>query len=306
MAAATGARERTVTASVEMSSGKTAADENFPVGSWLLPPALRPHVAIFYAFARAIDDIADNSVLPPTEKLARLDGFAAALSGASPAAPGYDKAHRMRSSLAETGITDRHCLDLVAAFKQDSVKGRYADWGELIGYCLLSASPVGRYLLDLHGESRHAYPIADALCNALQILNHLQDCQDDYRQLDRVYLPLDWLAAAGGTVEALDQPQSLPAVRQVIDRCLDGVDRLLDSAAALPGSLRSRRLAMESAVTWRLARRLAARLRRGDPLAERVALSRTDFLGCGLAGIGQGLLGRRPPAASAATADRSA
>ena len=66
------------------------------------------------------------------------------------------------------------------------VKSRYANWAELIDYCLLSASPVGRYLIDLHGESKNAYPASDALCNALQVLNHLQDCQEDYRALDRV------------------------------------------------------------------------------------------------------------------------
>src|SRR3546814_10832892 len=95
---------------------------------------------------------------------------------------GLEKATRLRLSLAATGVAAARGIDLVAAFKQDAVKRRYADWGELLGYCRLSANPVGRYLLDLHGEDPGGYAASDALCTALQILNHLQDCQGDYRQ----------------------------------------------------------------------------------------------------------------------------
>jgi len=274
-------------ATVETPSGKSTASENFPVGSFLLPARLRPHVARFYAFARAIDDIADNPALAAADKIARLDGFAAALAGKA-AGPGYEKAERLRESLAATGVTAQHGLDLIAAFKRDAVTLRYADWRELIdGYCMLSAAPVGRYLLDLHGESRDGYRASDALCNALQVLNHLQDCQDDYRQLDRVYLPQDWLAAAGVGVEALDASAAGPGMRRVIDQCLDGTDALIAEAQRLPGQLRSRRLAMESAVIVRIAETLSRLLRRRDPLAGRVKLSKLQFAGCGLAGIAQ-------------------
>ncbi|MGE0121186.1 MAG: squalene synthase HpnC [Dongiaceae bacterium] len=282
-----------MTAAVETPSGKSTASENFPVGSFLLPARLRPHVATFYAFARAIDDIADNPALAPADKIVRLDGFAAALTGAAPG-PGYEKAERLRESLAATGVPAQHGLDLIAAFKLDAVKLRYADWRELIeGYCMLSAAPVGRYLLDLHGESRGGWPASDALCNALQVLNHLQDCRDDYRQLDRVYLPQDWLAAAGVGVEALDAPAANPGLRRVIDRCLDGTDELIVLARRLPGQLRSRRLAMESAVIVGIAERLSRLLRQRDPLAGRVKLSGPQFLACGFAGVASGLLRRR-------------
>jgi squalene synthase HpnC len=281
-----------MTAAVETPSGKSTASENFPVGSFLLPAPLRPHVATFYAFARAIDDIADNPALAPADKIARLDGFAAALAGRAPG-PGYEKAERLRDSLAATGVTAQHGLDLIAAFKRDAVTLRYADWTELIeGYCMLSAAPVGRYLIDLHGESRAGYPASDALCNALQVLNHLQDCQDDYRQLDRVYLPQDWLAAAGARVEDLDAATASPGIRRVIDQCLDGSDALIAEARRLPGQLRSRRLAMESAVIARIAERLSRLLRRADPLAGRVRLSGLQFAGCGIAGIARALLRR--------------
>ena len=277
---------------VETPSGKGAADENFPVGSWLLPARLRPHVAAYYRFARAIDDIADNPALTPDDKIARLSRFEAAVTGAGPDDPVLATAQRMRESLAETGVTARHCVDLVTAFKRDAVKLRYDDWADLLGYCEVSANPVGRYLLDLHGERTGDYPYSDALCSALQVLNHLQDCRDDYRTLDRVYLPLDWMGARGLEVTVLDAPRSGPGLRAVLDDCLDGVEDLLDAARELPGRMRSPRLAMESAVIVCLAERLTARLRAGDPLAGRVALSRLDFVTCGLRGAGRVWLGR--------------
>ncbi len=170
----------------ETPSGKGASDENFPVGSWLIAPALRPHVALFYGFARAIDDIADNPALAPEEKIRRLDGFEAAITGREREDPAYVKAHRLRASLIETGVTAQHCVDLIAAFKRDATRLRYRSWDELIeDYCMLSAAPVGRYLLDLHGEAKNDYPPSDALCNALQVINHLQDCQADYRRLNQ-------------------------------------------------------------------------------------------------------------------------
>ena len=287
---------------IETPSGKSAADENFPVGSRLLRARLRPHVAAFYACARALDDIADNPALEPDDRIERLDGFARAVGGGGEtAAPAFRKAHDLRRSLAETRVTHRHCLDLIRAFKQDATKLRYDDWDDLIGYCNLSAAPVGRYLVDLHGETTAAYPASDALCNALQVLNHVQDCGADYRALDRVYLPQCWMAEAGVGVEALGGPRSPPALRQVLDRCLDAVDVLLALAERLPGELRDPRFAMEAAVILAIARKLGRELRRRDPLAERVAPTRAQLAACVARGIGRvllrrGLRRRLPPA----------
>jgi phytoene/squalene synthetase len=259
-------------AQVETPSGKGAGDENFPVGSWLLPVRLRPHVARFYAFARAIDDIADNPDLTGD--------------------PALSTGHRMRLSLEQTGIDARHCLDLIAAFKQDAVKPRYRDWADLIGYCEFSANPVGRYLLDLHGETTDGYPASDALCSALQVINHLQDCQADYGALDRVYLPLDWMTQAGVDVAELDAPSASPGLRQVLDTCLEATTGLMPLARTLPERLRSPRLAMESAVILRLADRLIGELRQRDPLAERVVLSKPRIAACTLKGLASVLTAR--------------
>ncbi len=199
--------------------------------------------------------------------------------------PGYEKAYRLRPSLIETHVPAKHCTDLAAAFKQDAVKLRYKDWDDLMGYCDLSAAPVGRYLLDLHGESKDGWPASDALCNALQVINHLQDCAGDYRNLDRVYLPQDWMAAEGADVAELSAPRASPALRRVLDRCLDATEALLVSARELPRRLTSRRLAMESAAIVEIAAALAARLRRQDPLARRVELGPPAFLLCAIKGV---------------------
>jgi farnesyl-diphosphate farnesyltransferase len=262
-------------ARVETPSGKGQGDENFPVGSFLIRRDLRPHVHAFYRFARNADDIADNPDLAADDKIRRLDRMAAILDGA----PGEDSpaAAAMRQSLRQTGVTAQHCHDVLRAFRLDAIKLRYRDWDDLMEYCRYSASPVGRQLLDLHGESRDTWPASDALCTALQVLNHLQDCVADYRNLDRVYLPLDTLGEAGITVEALTAPAASAGLRRAIDRLLDGTEALIATARALPGGVRARGLRWESAVIVELAGRLAARLRRGDPVAGRVKLTKSDF-----------------------------
>jgi farnesyl-diphosphate farnesyltransferase len=261
-------------ASVETASGKAAGDENFPVGSILIRPALRPHVHAFYNFARNGDDIADNHDLTPADKIVRLERMAAVLTGA--AQTGSPSALALRASQAQTGMTDRHSLDLLGAFKQDAVKTRYANWAELLDYCRLSAMPVGRHVLDLHGEAAATHAPSDALCAALQVLNHLQDCADDLADMDRCYFPQDMLDAEGASIADLRGPAATPALRRVMDRMLDETDRLNDAAEALPRSVKDWRLRIETGTILKLSRRLAARLRLRDPVAGRVKLSRGD------------------------------
>jgi len=272
------------TASVEIWSGKNRGDENFPVGSALIRPDLRRHVHAFYAFARNADDIADSAALASEDKVARLDVMEAVLLGeaedtASPSAA------RLRASLAETGTTPRHSRDVLIAFRRDATKLRYAGWEELYDYCRYSAMPVGRHVLDLHGEDKETYPPSDALCTALQVLNHLQDCQADLNALDRCYLPQDLLAAHGTALGDLNAPAASPGLRQVFDALLEQVAALNRVARDLPRRTRSRRLRLETAVIVGLSHRLAARLRRGDPIAGRVALTRTDFAASLLASL---------------------
>ncbi len=254
-------------ATVETWSGKDRGDENFPVGSLLIRRDLRRHVHAFYGFARNADDIADSPTLSADEKIARLDVMEDVLLGRRDG--GSPSALRLRASLAETEVTPRHSLDLLIAFRRDATKLRYADWGELIDYCRYSAMPVGRHVLDLHGEDRATYVPSDALCTALQVLNHMQDCAKDLATLDRCYLP-------GVSVGDLRAAASSAALRRVFDDLLDRVDALNRSAVDLPRLTRSRRLRLETAVIVGLAHRLARRLRRGDPIARRVRLTKGD------------------------------
>jgi farnesyl-diphosphate farnesyltransferase len=272
--------------SVETPSGKGAGDENFPVGSFLIRRELRSHVHAFYRFARQADDIADNPALAPEDKLRRLDRMGAILDGA----PGADSpaAEAMRASLAETGVAAQHCHDVLRAFRLDATKTRYRDWNDVMEYCRYSASPVGRQVLDLHGEDRATWPANDALCSALQVLNHLQDCGEDYRNLDRVYLPETDLAAHGATVEELGGERMSDGMRAVKLTLLDGCDKLIAEARRFPGGVKSWGLRCEVAAIVELAARLAAHLRAGDPLAMRVKLSKGDFLAALLLGAWRG------------------
>lgn len=268
---------------METWSGKDRGDENFPVGSALIAPRLRRHLHAFYAFARNADDIADSAALAPDDKLARLDRMEAVLLGRTD--EGSPSALRLRASLAETGVAPRHATDLLVAFRRDATKRRYASWGELADYCRFSAMPVGRYVLDLHGEPASTYPPSDVLCAALQILNHLQDCARDLVLLDRCYLPADLLARCGASVEDLRRPAATPGLRRVFDALLDDVDRFNKAAPSLPRGTRDRRLRLETAVIVGLSRRLAGRLRRDDPLARRVKLTRTDAVASAFAAL---------------------
>ncbi len=259
---------------VEAWSGKDRGQENFPVGSLLVRPALRPHVHAFYAFARNADDIADSPTLTAPDKLRRLDVMEAVLTGRAQA--GSPAAAGLRRSLAETGVTDAHARDLLRAFRQDATKTRYADWAELLDYCRYSAMPVGRHVLALHGEGADCVGPSDALSSALQVLNHLQDMARDLAGLDRCYLPQDWLVEAGAGMADLQAAAQSPGLRAVIDKLLRECDVLQAEAALLPRRVRDARLRLETAVIVGLSRRLAARLRAADPIAGRVALTRTD------------------------------
>ncbi len=270
---------------VEAWSGKDKQDENFPVGSWLIRRDLREHVHAFYAFARNADDIADSAALEPAEKIARLDIMEAVLAGAR--VEGSPSATRLRASLAASGVPSIHARELLVAFRQDARKNRYADWADLMDYCRYSAAPVGRYVLDLHGEDQQTWPASDALCAALQVLNHVQDCAGDLRALDRCYVPQDWMAQAGTSVDDLARGETTQAMRAVLDRMLAATMGLNVTAAPLPALVRARRLRMETAIITRLARRLTVLLQNGDPLAGRVKLRKADFIAASLFSLGR-------------------
>lgn len=254
-------------------SGKTHKDENFPVAG-LLAARHRPAVLAFYDFVRTGDDIADHPTLAGEEKVALLERMGAELTDDAPAS---SVSAPLKAVLAERKLSPHHALDLLAAFCRDATKTRTDDWTDLLAYCRLSAMPVGRFVLDIHGESRALWPANDALCAALQIINHVQDCGKDFRALDRVYLPADILAAHGANVAMLDAPRAAPELRAALNDIVGRTGVLLDESRAFSAGIRDLRLACEVAAIQRLAEKLNAGLLTRDPLGDVVHASKMSF-----------------------------
>ena len=273
----------------EARSGKGHTDENFPVASRLIHPRHRAPILAFYEFVRTADDIADHGTLAPAEKLELMDRLEATLLGKNDEEP---VGVALRSQLATRQVSPRHALDLLTAFRMDVTKLRYRDWDDLIGYCRYSAMPVGRFVLDVHGESHSTWAANDALCAALQIINHLQDCGRDYRNLDRVYIPIDAFAEAGIVVDALGAPRAAPALRACIRRLARRTGSLLRESSPFSSQIDDMRLALEVAVIQRLAERLVALLGRSDPLSECVHLGKAGVASFALLGLVSGAFRR--------------
>ncbi len=193
-------------------------------------------------------------------------------------------------------LSPKHAQDLLAAFRLDVTKLRYRDWDDLLRYCAYSAMPVGRFVLDVHGESRDTWPANDALCAALQIINHLQDCRNDYLNLDRVYVPLDAFAACGTTVEALGEKRASPGLLDCLHRLAERTERLLSESDDFPVLINDWRLGLEVSVINTLAHRLTRILMTRDPLSDRVHLRMPAVAGLTMIGVLAGAsrrLGRR-------------
>jgi squalene synthase HpnC len=266
----------------DLRSGKTHRDENFPVASWIIHPRHRALILAFYNFVRTADDIADHAELPAAEKLRYLDLLEAELLGKGDT---QAEAVRLRNALAERGMPPRHALDLLTAFRMDVTKLRYENWDEVVHYCRYSAMPVGRFVLDVHGESTSTWPASDALCAGLQVNNHLQDCGKDFRNLNRVYLPRDALAASGASVEELGAQKSSPQMLQCLHALAVKTEALLNEGRALAPQVRDFRLGLEVSVIQAFADKIVAMLKVRDPLSERVHLSPLELLAYSFGGM---------------------
>ena len=292
-----------MTTAGELRSGKTHRDENFPVASWIIHPRHRALILAFYNFVRTADDIADHAELGEREKLNLLDLLEAELLGRGDSQP---EAVNLRRALAERAMPPRHALDVLIAFRMDVTKLRYETWDEVIHYCRYSAMPVGRFVLDVHGESSSTWAASDALCAGLQINNHLQDCGKDYRNLNRVYLPRDALAAAGATVESLGEARAPAPLLQCLHSLAARNETLLDESKSLGAEVRDFRLGLEISVIQAFAVRIVRLLKVRDPLGERVHLNGLELLVFTLGGLAGEMarraIGRRPVSKPAAGA----
>jgi squalene synthase HpnC len=292
-----------MTSASELRSGKTHRDENFPVASWIIHPRHRALILAFYNFVRTADDIADHATLGERDKLNYLDLLEAELLGQGDSQP---EAVNLRAALAQRSMPPRHALDVLIAFRMDVTKLRYENWDEVIHYCRYSAMPVGRFMLDVHGESTSTWAASDALCAGLQINNHLQDCGKDYRDLNRVYLPRDALAAAGASVEALGQKQASAPLLQCLHSLAARTEILLDESKPLCAEVRDLRLGLEISVIQAFADKIVRLLKVRDPLSQTVHLGPAQLIAHSLGGLAGEMarraVGRRPVSKPAAGA----
>jgi hydroxysqualene synthase len=284
-----------MTSASELRSGKTHRDENFPVASWIIHQRHRALIFAFYNFVRTADDIADHASLSAPDKLAFLDLLEAELLGRGDSQP---EAVDLRQALAQRSMPPRHALDVLTAFRMDVTKLRYENWDEVINYCRYSAMPVGRFMLDVHGESTSTWAASDALCAGLQINNHLQDCAKDYRDLNRVYLPRDALAAAGASVEELRAERSSAALLQCLRSLAARTADLLDQGRPLSAEVKDFRLGLEVSVITAFADKIVGLLKVRDPLSQTVHLSPMQLLTHSAGGVASEIarraVGRRP------------
>ena len=283
---------------VEARSGKGHRDENFPVASRLIHPRHRAPILAFYEFVRTADDIADHAGLAPARQARAARPARSHTAGAerrrSPAVSRCVAACRNANCPAAcTGLAYRvpNGRDQAAL----SRLGRSDRILHVIRPCRSDAS-----CSTCMGRAATIWPANDALCAALQIINHLQDCGKDYRDLDRVYIPLETFAEAGAHGELLGRRRASPALLACIRKLADRTAGLL--AESRPFSPASG----TGGLLWRLPsfrpRGAPGRLlRRRDPLSERVHLGKTGVAGFGLLGLFRarsGRVGRFLPAGS--------
>lgn len=260
--------------------------ENFPVASLLLPQPQRDAVAAVYAYARSADDFADEPRFA-ADRVRLLKSWMARLDQA----PGEDPIF-----VALADARRRHRLplpllrDLVRAFLLDCRKRRYADFGELRGYCRLSANPVGRLVLRIFGEDGDANVAdSDAICTALQLANHWQDLGKDVALRDRVYLPSDELRRFGVSVAALKRGEQGAALAGLLRFQVDRAEDFFAQGEGLPARLGGR-LGLELRMTLLGGRAVLAKIRAGGyaTLLRRPTLGAVD--GAGI--VAKALMGR--------------
>lgn len=271
---------------------KKQKDENFPVASFLFSKNTQKVVTAYYDFARYCDDVADNPALTSKQKLERLDAAENALFYEKEAKKNKQAAH-LRKVFLKENLSFSLATDLLKAFRQDSEGFFYQTWGQLIDYCKNSAAPVGRFMLAINNENPSTYLPADALCAALQIVNHIQDAKYDFQILKRVYIPADLWKAFNLSVPVLKQDKSPDAFRKLIEEMLKRVKGLLKDAEVLPCIVNNLRLRLVLCIIFSLTNIMICKIVRGDVLASQIKLSKFDWAKAVVIGVGKGLFIRR-------------
>lgn len=229
--------------------------ENFPVASWLVPAAMRPHIAAIYAFARTADDFADEGDVSDAERLDRLDEWSAKLH----AAPVDAIFVALHDTLDKFQIDPQLCEDLLSAFRQDVTTKRYATWHDLLDYCRRSANPVGRLVLAVAGyRDESLAQKSDAVCTALQLVNFWQDIEKDWAK-GRVYVPAELSQRHGADERDLAAGRMTPAWTASLTECAGRTRALFDEGRGVADGV-SGRLRWELRATWLGGSRILTRL----------------------------------------------
>ncbi|MEU0336294.1 squalene synthase HpnC [Streptomyces sp. NPDC006193] len=231
-----------------------AASENFPVAPFFLPRAWRDDLTAVYGFARLVDDIGDGDLAPggadaralgvpaadAADRLVLLDAFEADLRRVFDGTPRHPLLRRLQPTVRRRALTPEPFLALIAANRQDQLVTRYETYEDLLAYCELSANPVGRLVLAVTGTaSPERIRLSDAVCTALQIVEHLQDVAEDLRR-DRVYLPAEDMERFHVQEADLAAATASASVRALIAHEARRARDLLNEGAPLVGSVHGR------------------------------------------------------------------
>ena len=267
-------------------SGKSYSDENFPVASFLMTKKIRSIVRVFYFFARMADDIADHQKLSSNQKKKILLFFDNAISKSKKT--NNKVLDKMIARFKELPSGKKYSRNLLKAFMMDASNKKYKNWNDLLYYCKFSANPVGRFVIDAVNERKNIekiYEASDSLCTALQIINHIQDCKKDFKELNRVYIPESFFKKYSVDKKILRKSKSIENFERLKIEIVDNVLVSLRKTKLGLREIQSWRLRKETLIILNIAKRLCNLLKINDPLEKQIKLSRIDFIFCFFKGI---------------------
>ena len=267
-------------------SGKSYSDENFPVASFLMTKKIRSIVRVFYFFARMADDIADHQKLSSNQKKKILLFFDNAISKSKKT--NNKVLDKMIARFKELPSGKKYSRNLLKAFMMDASNKKYKNWNDLLYYCKFSANPVGRFVIDAVNERKNIekiYEASDSLCTALQIINHIQDCKKDFKELNRVYIPESFFKKYSVDKKILRKCKSIENFERLKIEIVDNVLVSLRKTKLGLREIQSWRLRKETLIILNIAKRLCNLLKINDPLEKQIKLSRIDFIFCFFKGI---------------------
>src|SRR6201995_1069454 len=227
---------QTAAEAVSAGAAAQASSENFPVAMRILPARYRRHLMALYGFARLTDDIGDETA--PDERMRLLDELEADVDRIyAGQAPELGDLRALGITVAECGVPAQPLRDLIQANRQDQLVARYETFEDLVGYCRLSANPIGRVVLHIFGAASPARELlSDSICTALQLAEHWQDVAEDLGK-GRIYLPRTDREKFGVTETDLASPVTGPQVRALVAYEVARASALLDEGAPLVGTL---------------------------------------------------------------------